>query len=53
MVDYGGADKYGCGAKNNSYIRRSSSSGFLIDRPKRKEPQGTAHASAAKSSARS
>ena len=34
VIDYGGTDKYGCGAKNNSYLRRSSSGGFLIDRPK-------------------
>jgi hypothetical protein len=36
VVDYGGTDKYGCGAKNNTYNRRSSSGGFLIDRPRRK-----------------
>jgi len=33
VVDYGGEDKYGSRAKNNSYLRRSSSGGFLIDRP--------------------
>ena len=32
VVDYGGEDKYGCGAKNNSYNRRYTSGGFLIDR---------------------
>ena len=35
VVDYGGKDKYGCRAKNDSYNRRSSSGGFLIDRPSR------------------
>ncbi len=34
LIDYGGTDKYGCGARNNSYNRRGSSGGFLIDRPK-------------------
>lgn len=33
LVDYGGNDKYGCGAKNDSYNRRYTSGGFLIDRP--------------------
>lgn len=33
LIDYGGEDKYGCGAKNNSYSQRGVSSGFLIDRP--------------------
>ncbi len=37
VVDYGGNDKYGCRAKNNTYNRRSSSGGFLIDRPSRQE----------------
>lgn len=41
VIDYGGADKYGCGARNNSYVNRSSSGGFLIDRPKRKETEKT------------
>lgn len=36
-VDYGGNDKYGCGAKNNSYIQRGADGGFLIDRPRRDE----------------
>jgi hypothetical protein len=35
LVDYGGEDEYGCRAKNNSYNRRRSSGGFLIDRPRR------------------
>jgi len=42
VIDYGGTDKYGCGAKNNSYLRRSSNGGFLIDRPKRTEIPATA-----------
>ena len=42
VVDYGGTDKYGCRARNNSYVNRSSSGGFLIDRPKRKSPEKTA-----------
>jgi hypothetical protein len=39
VIDYGGEDKYGCGARNNSYNRRSSSGGFLIDRPSRGETE--------------
>jgi len=35
VVDYGGKDQYGCRARNDSYNRRSSSGGFLIDRPTR------------------
>ena len=37
VIDYGGTDRYGCGARNNSYNMRSSSGGFLIDRPKDSE----------------
>ncbi len=37
VIDYGGKDKYGCGARNDSYNRRSSNGGFLIDRPKQDE----------------
>lgn len=33
-VDYGGEDQYGCRARNNSYNRRGSNGGFLIDRPR-------------------
>jgi hypothetical protein len=33
LINYGGNDQYGCGAKNNSYAQRGSSGGFLIDRP--------------------
>jgi hypothetical protein len=43
VIDYGGTDKYGCGARNNGYIRRGSSGGFLIDRPKRDEIEETAN----------
>ena len=43
VVDYGPRkDKYGCGARNNSYVRRGSSGGFLIDRPKNKGAEKTA-----------
>jgi len=37
VIDYGGKDKYGCGAANDSYTQRGSSGGFLIDRPKQDE----------------
>ncbi|MBN2216191.1 MAG: hypothetical protein JW719_02315 [Pirellulales bacterium] len=37
VIDYGGADRYGCGASNNSYLQRGASGGFLIDRPKQEE----------------
>jgi hypothetical protein len=42
LVDYGGNDTYGCGAKNSAYIQRGSEGGFLIDRPKRAEQNNTA-----------
>jgi hypothetical protein len=41
LIDYGGKDKYGCGAKNNSYMQRGASGGFLIDRPGREEETKT------------
>ncbi len=41
VIDYGGTDRYGCGAQNNSYLMRSSSGGFLIDRPKKEEIEKT------------
>jgi len=41
LIDYGGNDKYGCGARNNTYIQRSGPGGFLIDRPRRDEEQKT------------
>jgi hypothetical protein len=34
VIDYGGEDKYGCGAQNNSYNQRGAAGGFLIDRPR-------------------
>lgn len=42
MVDYGGKDKYGCGAQNNGYIQRGDVGGFLIDRPQQGETGPTA-----------
>ncbi len=36
VIDYGGKDKYGCGAGNNAITQRNSN-GFLIDRPRRDE----------------
>ena len=35
VVDYGGNDKYGCRAQNDTISRRGSAGGFLIDRPSR------------------
>ena len=48
VVDYGGTDKYGSGARNNSYKMRSSSGGFLIDRPKQKTGEDAAEKTATK-----
>ena len=42
VVDYGGKDQYGCGVRNDSYNRRGSNGGFVIDRPSREEQQETA-----------
>jgi len=42
VVDYGGKDRYGCGARNDSYNRRGSSGGFLIDRPSVEDLEETA-----------
>jgi hypothetical protein len=42
VVDYGGKDTFGCGAKNNTYIQRGSTGGFLIDRPGRDEVEAAA-----------
>ncbi|MDR1958217.1 MAG: hypothetical protein LBQ54_04115 [Planctomycetaceae bacterium] len=39
LIDYGGTDQYGCGARNNSYNQRGPATGFLIDRPLETEPQ--------------
>ncbi len=44
VVDYGGKDKYGCGADNNCYIQRGDAGGFLIDRPGQDESHATANA---------
>lgn len=40
LIDYGGSDTYGCSIGNNSYTRRGSEGGFLIDRPFRQELEG-------------
>jgi hypothetical protein len=53
VLDYGGEDKYGCGAKNNTYIERGSSGGFLIDRPRRDEVEKTLAKSEAQADAKS
>ncbi len=42
VVDYGGEDKYGCGARNSSYVQRGSAGGFIIDRPRNEEADETA-----------
>ncbi len=43
LIDYGGNDQYGSGARNNTYLQRGSPGGFLIDRPRRDEiPSQTA-----------
>ena len=42
VVDYGGKDRYGCGARNSGYIQRGDRGGFLIDRPAHNEPEPTA-----------
>ena len=39
LIDYGGDDKYDCGATNNTYTQRGSAGGFLIDRPSKREAQ--------------
>ena len=41
VVDYGGNDTYGCGAKNNGFTQRGEG-GFVIDRPKHDEQDNTA-----------
>lgn len=51
LIDYGGKDRYGCGADNNSYIQRGDSGGFLIDRPRRDEVEATATTPTPRSSA--
>ena len=42
LIDFGGDDKYSCGARNNSYIQRGAEGGFLIDRPRQEEAEQTA-----------
>ena len=42
LVDYGGKDKYGCGAQDNCFIQRGDVGGFLIDRPRKDEIEATA-----------
>lgn len=52
VVDYGGDDEYGCRAKNDSYNRRSSAGGFLIDRPRAdSDDEDTAERPSAKATA--
>jgi len=51
VIDWGGEDKYGCGARNNSYNQRGSANGFLIDRPKAHELQKAEEITAADSPA--
>jgi hypothetical protein len=51
VVDYGGKDKYGCGAGNNDYIQRGDSGGFLIDRPRQEEINHTATTSPSRATA--
>jgi hypothetical protein len=46
LIDYGGDDTYGCGAKNNSYIQRGSLGGFLVDRRLEEEESSLAAQSA-------
>ncbi|MDZ7620092.1 MAG: hypothetical protein U1E05_24075, partial [Patescibacteria group bacterium] len=40
VIDYGGDDQYGSGARNNAYTVRGSQGGFVIDRPKIGETEG-------------
>jgi hypothetical protein len=49
LIDYGGEDRYGCNAKNNSFLRRGGQGGFLIDRPRHSEMAHAADKSADKS----
>jgi hypothetical protein len=37
VIDYGGKDQYGSGARNTAYTVRGSQGGFIIDRPKEEE----------------
>ncbi|MDR3182538.1 MAG: hypothetical protein LBT89_06400 [Planctomycetaceae bacterium] len=40
VINYGGIDTYGSGAKNNAYVQRGAQGGFLIDRPTEAEAAG-------------
>lgn len=51
LIDYGGNDKYGCGADNPSYIQRGDQGGFLIDRPRGDDAEPTAKAPSARKTA--
>ena len=51
VVDYGGKDAYGCGARNSSYIQRGSAGGFVIDRPREDESDSTANHSPSENTA--
>jgi hypothetical protein len=37
LINYGGENKFGCGVSNNSYAKRGTDAGFLIQRPTEKE----------------
>ncbi|MCL2711505.1 MAG: hypothetical protein FWE95_11555, partial [Planctomycetaceae bacterium] len=37
LINYGGENKFGSGASNNSYVRRGTDAGFLIQRPTERE----------------
>jgi len=52
VVDYGGSDSYGCGARNNNEFQRGAAGGFLIDRPKKEELEKTQTAAGETKSAR-
>ncbi len=51
VVDYGGKDAYGCGARNSSYIQRGSAGGFVIDRPRQDKSDSTANHSPSENTA--
>ncbi len=37
LINYGGQNKYGCGARPRSYTQRGTAGGYLIDRPTQDE----------------
>jgi hypothetical protein len=51
LIDYGGNNKFGCGAKNFCFIQRGSDGGFLISRPRGDEADKTAKKSPPSASA--